>query len=313
MRYATVLLCALVVPFAACTQSTEFDWVQIGGACFAMGEDRVYPEEQPIREACVASFEIARTEVTNEQFAAFVDDTGYLTRAERGWRADEAGGPGIDVPPGSAVFSPPEGVAPGNLNWWRFVEGAHWRAPLGESDAPSQPNAPVVHITKEDAEAFAEWAGGRLPEEAEWELAARGGLEGQLYAWDDAETEALTTKANTWQGIFPIANTEDDGFAGISPVGSYPANGFGLFDMIGNVWELTSTPYTPSHGDRDRELAGANGLDRSQPGIPVGTIKGGSYLCASSYCFRFRPAARQAQDLAFGTSHIGFRLVRDSK
>ena len=257
-----------------------------------MGETRVYPEEGPVHEICVDGFDIARTEITNAQFSEFVDATGYVTRAEKGWRADEDGGPGVDLPKGAAIFDPPEGVRPRNLNWWRWVEDATWRHPNGPgSDAPD-PAAPVTHVTLGDAQAFAMWAGARLPSEAEWEYAARGGLEGQVLAWGDAEREARSHMANTWQGLFPIANTKDDGFEGPAPVGSFPANGFGLHDMIGNVWEWTATPYAPSHAERDRELAGETGLDVSQPGIAVGTIKGGSYLCATSYCYRFRPAAR---------------------
>jgi formylglycine-generating enzyme required for sulfatase activity len=289
----------------------ESDWVELPGACFQMGAASSYPEERPVTKACVSAFEIRRTEVTNAEFSTFVEQTGYVTRAERGWRSDEDGGPGIDVPPGSAVFWPPETTAPVNLNWWRFIEGATWRTPRGPDSRAPALNAPVVHITREDAERFAAWAGGRLPTEAEWEYAARGGSDGALLAWDDAETAALIQKTNTWQGIFPVVNTADDGFKGVAPAASFPANGFGLHDMIGNVWEWTATSYAPSHAERDIIVAGANGLDPSQPGVPVGTIKGGSYLCASSYCYRFRPAARQAQDLAFGTSHIGFRIVRD--
>jgi sulfatase modifying factor 1 len=167
-----------------------------------------------------------------------------------------------------------------------------------------------VHVTRDDAEAYAKWAGGRLPTEAEWEFAARESLDGETLSWLEAEHAELSAKANVWQGIFPVIDRGDDGYVGIAPVGQYPANPLGLFDMIGNVWEWTDTPYAPSHSERDRDRAATDGLDPSQPGIPVGTIKGGSYLCASNYCRRFRPAARQAQDLAFGTSHIGFRIAR---
>jgi formylglycine-generating enzyme required for sulfatase activity len=168
-----------------------------------------------------------------------------------------------------------------------------------------------VHVTREDANAYANWIGGRLPTEAEWEYAARAGLDGQIYGWDDAETLALSERANTWQGIFPIANTATDGYDGIAPVGSYPPNAYGLYDMIGNVWEWTDEPYFSTHDYESEPALRKNGFDPSQPGIAVGVIKGGSFLCARNYCYRFRPAARQAQDLAFGTSHIGFRVVRD--
>ncbi len=276
-----------------------------------MGEAEAYREERPVTQTCVDDFEIAATEVTNAQFQAFVDATGYETRAERGWRADEPGGPGIDVPAGSAVFQQPT-QAVRALTWWRLVEGASWRAPHGP-DATSAPNpgAPVVHVTQADAAAYAAWAGGRLPTEAEWEYAARGGVDGALMAWDEAEAGARAARANTWQGVFPVVNLNQDGHADLAPAASYPANGFGLYDMIGNAWEWTATPYAPDHTPEARARAAANGLDPTQPGVPVGVIKGGSYLCAPNYCARFRPAARQAQDLAFGTSHIGFRIVRD--
>jgi len=307
---ATTLLVLLAWP--AMASEAELDWVALEGGCFAMGETRVYREEGPIRDVCIDPFDMAATEITNDQFAAFVAATDYVTRAERGWRADEAGGPGVDLPPGSATFVPPQGVAPRNLNWWRYVEGANWRAPAGEGSEMPDGTAPVVHVTRADAEAYAAWAGGRLPTEDEWEYAARGGLDRQVYAWGDDEPASAIEKANTWQGLFPMVDTGDDGFEGAAPVASFPPNGFGLYDMVGNVWEWTSSPYTPSHSDNHRAIAGARGLDPTQPGIPVGAIKGGSFLCASSYCYRFRPAARQAQDLAFGTSHIGFRIVRDA-
>ncbi len=306
-----IALIAFAVFAQSGSQAQSLDWVALEDQCFRMGETRVYPEEAPVHEACVSAFEITRTEITNAQFAVFVDETGYVTRAERGWEAADSNGPGIDLPPGAAVFQPPEGVRPQNLNWWMWLEGANWRAPRGAGSAPPDPDAPVTHVTREDATAFAIWSKARLPTEAEWEYAARGGRDGQLFAWSEAEREAGQAKANTWQGLFPIANTKGDGFEGIAPVASFPANGFGLHDMIGNVWEWTETPYAPSHAERDRQLAGETGLDISQPGIAVGTIKGGSFLCAKSYCYRFRPAARQAQDLAYGTSHIGFRIVRD--
>jgi sulfatase modifying factor 1 len=310
MRAAWFSLLALGIGLQAEATPESLDWVTLESACYQMGETRVYREEGPRHEACVDAFDITRTEITVGQFAQFVEETGYQTRAERGWAASDTGGPGIDLPPGSAIFQPMEGVRPRDLNWWRWTDGANWREPLGPGSGAPQADHPVTHVTRDDAMAYAAWAGGRLPTEAEWEYAARGGLDGALYAWTEAENKALKDRANTWQGVFPVMNTEDDGFAGVAPVATYPANGFGLFDMIGNVWEWTATPYAPTHSDRDRERAGQAGLDLSQPGIPVGTIKGGSYLCASSYCYRFRPAARQAQDLAYGTSHVGFRIVR---
>lgn len=312
-----VLSLATLALLAGCSDSQQkasslLNWVALEGGCFEMGETRVYPEEAPVRQACVAPFRITRTEITNSQFNAFVEETGYVTRAERGWKADEKGGPGMDLPPASAVFSPVPDATPENLNWWRLIEGASWRHPMGpDSGYVPQSDAPVVHVTLEDAIAYAEWAGGRLPTEEEWEYAARGGLQETLMAWEEAEAVAVEDRANTWQGIFPLINSGTDGHKGVAPVASYPPNGFGLYDMIGNVWEITSTGYAPSHADRDRERAGTAGFDPSQPGIPVSVIKGGSYLCAQNYCYRFRPAARQAQDHAFATSHVGFRVVAD--
>lgn len=315
-HYFGIILCSSLLACGA-TETPEdhsFDRVELAGGCFQMGEARVYPEERPVREVCVERFAIMPHEVTEAQFARFVAETGYKTRAERGWRASEPGGPGIDLPPSSAVFSPEPGVSPRALNWWKLVEGANWRKPLGPGAALStREDVPVVHVTRDDAEAFASWAGGRLPTEAEWEFAARGGEESQLMAWGDAEKSAIREKANTWTGIFPVSNTASDGFEGLAPVGLFPPNGFGLYDMIGNVWEWTSTPYAPNHSEAARQRAGQSGLDPTQPGVAVGTIRGGSYLCARSYCYRFRPAARQAQDLAFGTSHIGFRIVWSSE
>ncbi len=296
----------------AAAPTEEIRWVELAGGCFTIGENPRYPEEQPSREACIDPFEIGSTEVTNAQFAGFVEATGYVTRAERGWREREPLGPGIDMPPGSAVFALPEGGTRHELDWWRMVEGASWRAPNGPG-SQAVPDHPVVHVTREDAEAYATWAGGRLPSEAEWEFAARASPDGSVSLWSHAEYAAQEDRSNTWQGIFPHHNTNEDTFEGIAPVGSFSANAFGLYDMIGNVWEWTAAPYAPSRSDSDAEIAGATGFDPGQPGTRVGTIKGGSYLCSDNYCARFRPAARQAQDLAFGTSHIGFRIARDVK
>lgn len=296
----SLMVGALALGLSACDdvavpdfgEASPLDWVSLDAACFTMGEVRGYAEERPEVEACVEAFVITRFEVTNAQFAAFVAATGHVTTAEN---------------QGSAIFDPIEGVAE-NLNWWRFEPRANWRWPDGPRGAPAEPEAPVVHVTQADAQAFAAWAGARLPTEIEWEYAARGGLDGSLYSWAEAEGLALAGQANTWQGVFPVLDIADDGYAGLAPVGTYPANGFGLYDMIGNVWEWTASPYHGSHAPG--ESAGPDGFDPSQPGRAVGVIKGGSFLCARSYCFRFRPAARQAQDLELSTSHIGFRLVR---
>ncbi len=291
--------------------NTKAGWGSLPGGCFDMGETRIYREEGPVTEVCLEPFQIWSHEITNAEFATFVKATGHKTRAELGWKAGDAAGPGVDMAPSSAVFVPPKN--PKSLNWWSLIDRANWQKPLGPDKGGYEAAAPVVHITREDAEAYAKWAGGRLPTEAEWEYAARGGLNGELMSWAEAEEAALEDKANTWQGVFPVLNSEDDGHAGIAPIGSYPANGFGLYDMVGNVWEWTSSSYYPSHQPGEAAKIYPNGYDPAQGKIPVGVIKGGSFLCARSYCYRYRPAARQPQDLIFGTSHIGFRIVRDSK
>ncbi len=284
-------------------------WVSLSGGCFNMGETRIYPEEGPVMQMCLKPFEMWSHEITNAEFANFVESTGYKTRAELGWKASDASGPGTDIPPSSAVFTLPDGSD--TPSWWRLVDGANWRRPFGPKTSISDVNAPVIHLTREDAMAYAKWAGGRLPSEAEWEYAARGGLDGQLTSWAEAEEAALIDRANTWQGIFPAINSKEDGYAGTAPVGSYPANGFGLYDMIGNVWEWTSSNYYSSHNVGEAARIYPQGYDPTQGDVPVGVIKGGSFLCARSYCYRYRPAARQGQDLIFGTSHIGFRIARD--
>ncbi len=284
-------------------------WVNLEGGCFDMGETRIYREEGPVTKLCVEPFEIWSHEITTSEYARFVKATNYKTRAERGWSAKEAGGPGVDMAPSSAVFVPPKS-APRGMNWWKLVDGANWRTPFGPDGEASNGADPAVHLTRQDAAAYAKWAGGRLPTEAEWEYAARGGLNGKLLSWDEAEALALEDQANTWQGVFPVINSAEDGYVGLSPAGSFPPNGFGLYDMIGNAWEWTSSSYYASHAAGEAEKRHPNGYDPAQGNVPVGVIKGGSFLCNKSYCYRYRPAARQGQDLIFGTSHIGFRIVR---
>ena len=292
-------------------ESQSVRWVPIAGDCFTMGDNRIYAEESPPRQTCVGGFDISEREVTNALFARFVLETGYVTRAERGWSMTDDDWPGPETPAGSFVFAASEN--PRSINdWWKFVPGANWLHPTGGAPLDERFAAyPVVQVVYEDAAAYAKWASARLPSEAEWEFAARGGLEGEVYSWAAAEDAAIEDKANTWQGVFPIADMGDDGFPGIAPVGSFPANGFGLFDMIGNVWEWTDSFYYPSHEEERWGGYRADGFDPNQGDRPVRVLKGGSFLCNDSYCFRFRPAARQAQDLALGASHIGFRVVRD--
>jgi len=311
IAFISVITACQVSDTGAPTSIQTANWVRLAGGCFKMGESRIYREEGPITEICLTPFDIWSHEVTNAEFSKFVKATQYKTRAERGWSAQDVSGPGIDMAPSSAVFISPK-TQPKSMNWWKLVEGAYWQRPEGPDGSPAQNNHPIIHITREDAAAYAAWAGGRLPTEAEWEYAARGGKDGQLMSWNEAEDKALKDQANTWQGVFPVINSADDGFEGLAPTGAFPPNGFGLYDMIGNAWEWTSSSYYPNHKPDKTLLHNLpEGYDPTQGEVPVGVIKGGSFLCNKSYCFRYRPAARQAQDLIFGTSHIGFRIVKD--
>lgn len=288
----------------------EMAWVE--GGAFMMGSERAYAEEGPVHTEQVTGFWISRYEVSNKQFAEFVEATSYVTVAERVPSPEEY----PDIPkdllvPGSAVFVAPDTfVSTVNpMAWWQFRAGADWRHPNGsETTIKGRDDFPVVHIAHEDALAYAAWRGHRLPSEAEYEFAARGGLEGATYASGEELAPAGEHQANTWQGIFPVQNTAEDGFKGLAPVGCYESNAYGLHDMIGNVWEWTSDPYYPAHGDYTEP---PQGYDPRQPGLPVRVIKGGSFLCAPNYCMRYRPAARHAQETGLGTDHIGFRTVRD--
>ncbi len=293
---------------ALAAAARPIEWVHMEGGCFHLGADGVYPEEGPPTQVCVDPFSIAVHEITVAQFAAFVADTGHVTAAENGWSDKGPRGEAVDVPAGSFIFEP-RGRMRTLVDWWQYREGAYWLRPDGDQMlGPKNAQEPVVHVAFGDAEAFAAWAGGRLPQEAEWEFAARAGARPA----NASNTEQAP--ANTWQGLFPVHNAKSDGYAGVAPVGRFPADAVGLHDMIGNVWEWTASPYFPRHGlEEDRARGGAghpDGFDPAQPGRPVRVLKGGSYLCARSYCYRFRPAARQAQDRDLATSHIGFRIVR---
>ncbi len=276
-------------------------WIE--GGPFIMGTNASYPEEGPETRRSVHGFWMDEHEVTNAQFSAFVEATGYVTVAERG----------VDDMIGSAVFIPPSAGAPiSAMNWWKFIDGASWRHPEEpQSSIAGKEHHPVIHIALEDAQAYAKWAGRRLPTEEEWEYAARGGLERATYEWGEEKPADGAPKANTWQGLFPAINTEKDGFEGLAPVGCYEPNAFGLFDMTGNVWEWTSTAYYPQHGLDANPKSGDIGRGPRQPSIPVSVVKGGSFLCAENYCARYRPAARHPQERNLGTSHIGFRTVRN--
>jgi formylglycine-generating enzyme required for sulfatase activity len=277
-----------------------------------MGSEEFYPEERPVRRVGVSGFWINSRPVTVDEFRGFVDATGYVTLAER--PPDAARYPGADpelLVPGSAVFRPPRG--PINLDsfaWWQYVPGACWRRPEGPgSDIPARGCHPVTHVAYEDAEAYADWAGKALPTEAEWERAARGGREGGRFAWSDEETLDGQWMANTWQGEFPWQNLALDGHVGTSPVGSFPPNDYGLYDMIGNVWEWTCSELDPLSPTETPAGCCAPRPDTVRNGFQSRVIKGGSHLCAPNYCLRYRPAARQGETVDTSTTHVGFRCV----
>jgi formylglycine-generating enzyme required for sulfatase activity len=297
----------------------------LSGGTFWMGSDDHYPEEAPCRQVTVGPFAIDVTPVTNAAFAEFVAATGHITTAELA--PDPAEYPEADpamLQAGSAVFVPPA-VRPRTMDglWWRYVFGADWRHPEGPgSSIRGRDDHPVTHVTLADTEAFAAWAGRRLPSEAEWEFAARGGLDRAAYAWGAELAPDGAMLANYWQGLFPTENLRLDGWARTSPVGCYAANGFGLYDMIGNVWEWTADWYGigVSKGpkccapDPRGDAARAASHDPNDPGaaFPRRVLKGGSHLCAENYCQRYRPAARYPQTIDSSTSHIGFRCARDA-
>jgi formylglycine-generating enzyme required for sulfatase activity len=299
--------------------------VWIPGGRFRMGSDQHYPEEGPARPVAVDGFWIDAYPVTNRDFARFVEETGWTTFAEI--PADPADYPGALpelLAPSSVVFTPTQGPVPlTDMNtWWRYVQGADWRHPYGpKTGLNGLWKHPVVHVAWRDVEAYAEWAGGEMPTEAEWEFAARGGLEEAEYAWGAEFMPEGRAMANTWQGDFPYRSRKPPGTFRTSPVGAFPANGYGLYDMIGNVWEWTRdwwstaapgapvssccAPSNPAGGRLE------DSFDPRQPEIriPRKVLKGGSHLCAPSYCRRYRPAARHAQPVDTSTSHVGFRLV----
>jgi formylglycine-generating enzyme required for sulfatase activity len=270
-----------------------------------MGSDAHYPEEAPSRRVTVRAFRIAERAVTNREFAAFVAATGYVTVAERPLDpADFPGAPAENLQPGSLVFRRTPGpVDLRHINhWWAWTPGASWRHPEGPGSSPAGDEHPVVHVAYEDAASYAAFHGLRLPTEAEWEYAARGGLERAAYTWGDEPEPAGARLANFWHGDFPWR--PEPGYGTTAPVGSFPPNGYGLFDMAGNVWEWTADWYGGSE---------AASRDPRQPQFAVGrrVVKGGSFLCADSYCRRYRPAARRPQMIDTGMSHVGFRCAAD--
>jgi sulfatase modifying factor 1 len=295
------------------------EMVFIPRGTFRIGDDKSnFLEEKVAENVTVDNFCIDRYEVTNSDFAKFVKATGYITVAERPLSKEQF--PNLldeQRSPGSLVFQPPEEEATQvpYLSWWHWVPGANWRHPYGpDSSIEGKDNYPVVHIAYEDAVAYAQWAGKSLPTEAQWEYAARGGLKNKIFSWGD---EYSAEKANTWQGIFPFFNTKEDGYIGTSPVGSFPANNYGIYDITGNVWEWTSDWFSLGH-DSQANKVNPTGPSKEKSFDPkklgegaLHVVKGGSYLCARNYCSRYRPAARESQAPDTGTTHIGFRLVKN--
>lgn len=296
--------------------------VHIAGGTFLMGSALHYPEEAPTHEVSVKGFWIDPYTVTNAEFERFVEDTGYLTLAEKPARAEDY----PDAKPellaaSSVVFH--KAAGPVDLrnaySWWDYVQGADWRHPRGpETSLEGLANHPVVHVAFEDAEAYAKWAGKALPTEAEWEFAARGGLAGAEYSWGDEFKPGGKMMANTWQGEFPYENLLEDGFEWTAPVGSFPPNGYQLYDMAGNVWQWTIDFYQ-EHGklehscctlDNPRGASREGSVDPRDPArIARRVMKGGSHLCAPNYCHRYRPAARMAQPIDTSACHVGIRLI----
>ena len=301
----------------------------VPGGTFRMGSDRHYPEEAPVHSVTVDGFWMDRTPVTNRQFRKFINATGYVTLAEL--MPDPKDYP--DALPhmlkaGSLVFTPPKQAVDLRdfSQWWAFKFGANWRRPYGpRSNISGQDDHPVVHVAYRDVEAYAKWAGKELPTEAEWEFAARGGLDGAEFAWGSELMPGGKHMANTWQGAFPYENLAGDGYTRTSRVDAFPPNNFGLFDMIGNVWEWTTDWYSTGHtGDAPKACCipenprGGNEVGSYDPcepriRIPRKVVKGGSHLCAPNYCRRYRPAARHAQPVDTSMSHVGFRCITRTK
>jgi len=299
--------------------------VWIPGGCFCMGSNKHYPEEAPVHRVFVDGFWIDRTPVTNRQFAAFVNATSHVTTAETAPDSNDYPGALPEMlHAGSLVFSPRSGVTSLTdwSQWWSFMKGADWRHPYGPATGiKGLDDHPVVHVSYADAQAYAKWAGKDLPTEAEWEFAARGGLDGEEFAWGNELMPGGRHMANIWQGAFPLQNLCEDGYERTSPVMAFPPNGYGVHDMIGNVWEWTSDWWSPKHEADARKACciphnprGGReqaSYDLALPNIkiPRKVLKGGSHLCASNYCRRYRPAARHAEPIDTSTSHVGFRCV----
>jgi formylglycine-generating enzyme required for sulfatase activity len=314
------------------TATTDMVW--INGGQFTMGSAETtsamcsggapFVDAQPLHQVRVDGFWIDSTEVTNDEFSRFVDATSYVTIAERAPSVkDFPGVPQSQLLPGSLVFTPPQRTVSlrDYRQWWRYQPGANWRHPAGPgSNLDGRGRYPVVHIAYPDALAFAAWAGKRLPTEAEWEFAARGGLSGKLYPWGDNFRPAGKWMANTFQGNFPAEDTGADGFAGLAPVKSYPPNGYGLYDMAGNVWEWCSDWYRAdyyhqlaAHGGVAHNPRGpAESFDPEEPSAAKRVQRGGSFLCTDQYCTRYMVGARGKGEINTSSNHVGFRCARDA-
>ncbi len=313
---------------------TGMAWIPGGEFSLGCADPRSLPyggsdpmrDARPVHRVRVGGFWMDIHEVTNDEFGEFVEATGYVTVAEQPPQAEDfPGAPPENLVAGSIVFTPPSEEVPvrdasgtAHLRWWAYVPGASWRHPSGPaSDLEGRGDEPVVHVAYEDAEAYAAWAGKRLPSEAEWECAARGGLAGATYPWGDEFRPGGTWMANTWQGRFPGEHTAEDGSAGIAPVGRYPANAYGLHDMSGNVWEWCSDWYRPDTYERDAARGivddprgPADSHDPAEPGQIKRVQRGGSFLCSDQYCSRYIVGTRGKGEVSSATNHIGFRCVK---
>ena len=300
---------------AAVSWTNGMAWIPTGK--FWMGSENGAPDERPVHEVALNGFWIDVTEVTNEQFEKFVRTTGYITVAERQPDpTDFPGAPPEKLVPGSVVFTPPPGEVPldNHFIWWSYLPGANWRHPEGPaSDLKGRGKHPVVHVCWDDAQAYAKWAGKRLPTEAEWEYASRGGMDRQDYTWGKEQIPGGRWQANVWQGRFPSENTLADKFRGTAPVGSFPPNGYGLHDMSGNVWEWCQDWYLPDYYSKSPSInppGPATSFDPNEPGVAKRVQRGGSYLCSDLYCTGYRPGARMKASIDTGLSHTGFRCAR---
>ncbi len=302
------------------TDSGDVKMVFIPSGTFTMGsDDPAFADAQPIHEVSVNGFWMDEHEVTNAQFEAFVKATNYLTVAEQPLNpADFPGIPLDKLVPGSGVFTPtaqPVTSYDNAMQWWAYVPGASWKNPKGmESTIKGRPNDPVVHISYTDAAAYAKWAGKRLPTEAEWEYAAQGGKGRQAYYWGTELKPGGRWMANIYQGNFPDANTAEDGFEGVAPVKSFPPNGYGLYDMDGNVWEWCSDFYRPdyfAHSPKVNPQGPDDSYDPDEPGMVKRVQRGGSFLCSDQYCLRYKPGSRGKGEINSASNNLGFRCVRD--